>query len=331
MSVAGTGVSPDDFSFLEPRNLNEAISHYAKRTDITRGAVGECVARAINGLLGEAGFSLVFDGSGFVVRQDEGGECPYDSDSVIAQIDNIHDFQYHFFRSLEEHLRESRYNRKLTEVKNKIGKLIDVTVIKISNKLVIGHYHDLEIVISQKDMVKHDRIKLGQTVKVLLTRATFTSGEFRIEATRSGKDFLYELVSEYVPELGEGNINIDYLVRNEGLKSFVVVSSATVNNPSRFFLGVRGSRIVAMKRHLPERLDVVEFSKQPETFLPRLFRNNLLRSEQDASRKYLRLSLRDLGSPTFPALEVQLLGQMQEFSDYTVDYELVPEEDNEGG
>ncbi|NOZ89757.1 MAG: transcription termination/antitermination protein NusA [Epsilonproteobacteria bacterium] len=175
------------------------------------------------------------------------------------------ELQYHIQRRVEQDLFE--------KYREKVGTIMIGTVNRIDDKentfVEIG---ELKGILSQRNRIKGEKFKLGDTVKALLRYVSIDPemGMF-LELTRTAPKFLEKLMEKEVPEIADGTVEIVASSRIPGQRAKLALKTDFPNiDPIGAAVGVKGIRINSVSKELSgENIDCVEYSPIPEVFITR--------------------------------------------------------------
>lgn len=163
-----------------------------------------------------------------------------------------------------------RHTKVLTKYKEFVGKIVGVEVdaFKKGGYLVkIGHGNEQTMgYIQREDLLMTDRFKPGQIIKVLIKDITEDENKSsKIQMTRSAPEFVTAIIAKEVPEVENGMVKIEKIVREAGNRSKLLVSSEESEDidPVGTILGRRNVRLLNIMREistgLSEKIDVIEY------------------------------------------------------------------------
>lgn len=163
-----------------------------------------------------------------------------------------------------------RHTKVLTKYKDFIGKIVGVEVdaFKQGGYLVkIGHGNEQTMgYIRREDLLPTDRFKPGQIIKVLVKDITEDENKSsRISMTRSAPEFVTAIIAKEVPEVENGLVKVEKIVREPGNRTKLLVSADESEDldPVGTILGRRNVRLLNIMREisttLSEKIDVIEF------------------------------------------------------------------------
>ena len=124
-------------------------------------------------------------------------------------------------------------------------------------------------ILAKKDIIPGEIIKIGQNIKVYVTKVDIETKGVLILLSRKHFGFVKRLFELEIPELSDGTVILYSVARDAGLKSKVSVYST---NPSvdavGCCIGEYGARINRILSELgKEKVDIVLYDKDPEVFI----------------------------------------------------------------
>jgi len=180
---------------------------------------------------------------------------------------------YNLFKELQYHIQRRVEQDLFEKYREKVGTIMIGTVNRIDDKentfIEIG---ELKGILSQRNRIKGEKFKLGDTVKTLLRYVSIDPemGMF-LELTRTAPKFLEKLMGKEVPEIGDNTVEIIASSRIPGQRAKLALKTDYPNiDPIGAAVGVKGVRINAVSSELSgENIDCVEYSPIPEVFITR--------------------------------------------------------------
>jgi len=180
---------------------------------------------------------------------------------------------YNLFKELQYHIQRRVEQDLFEKYREKVGTIMVGTVNRIDDKentfIEIG---ELKGILSQRNRIKGEKFKLGDTVKALLRYVSIDPemGMF-LELTRTAPKFLEKLMAKEVPEIGDNTVEIIASSRIPGQRAKLALKTDYPNiDPIGAAVGVKGVRINAVSSELSgENIDCVEYSPIPEVFITR--------------------------------------------------------------
>lgn len=170
---------------------------------------------------------------------------------------------------LSSSLNNARHTKLLSQFKDKIGDVVNVEIDyyqKGGYQVKLGQTFGY---LSRENLMPIDKFKSGTMVKALiLDLIEDARGNSRIILSRSHPDFIKALIRQEIPEVENGLVTIDKIVREPGFRSKILVSTTEGENidPIGTILGRRNMRIINILRQISitmqEKIDIIE--NQPE-------------------------------------------------------------------
>ncbi len=198
-----------------------------------------------------------------------------------ASFNLFKELQYHIQRQVEQDLFEKyrdRVNSVMIGVVNRVDD-DENTFIEIG---------ELKGILSQRNRIKGEKFKKGDTVKALLRFVTIDPeiGMF-LELTRTSPKFLEKLMAKEVPEIEDGSVQIMSCSRIPGQRAKLALKTDFPNiDPIGAAVGVKGTRINAVSSELNgENIDCVDYSPIPEVFITRALSPAIVQSVKVQSGK----------------------------------------------
>ena len=167
---------------------------------------------------------------------------------------------------LREAERESQFNR-FSRQENEI---IIGTVQSVNPHGVTLHLERTEEAhMPRREQIPGERYVLHQKIRVYVLEVRRTSRGPEIIVSRSHPLMLRRLLELEVPEIRNGQVEINAVAREAGTRAKVAVSARQPGiDPVGACVGMRGIRIQTISRELHgERIDVVEWNDDPEIFI----------------------------------------------------------------
>lgn len=153
------------------------------------------------------------------------------------------------------------------EYRHRINELISGTVKRFvkGSKLLVD-LGKVEAVLPLKYYPKTEQYHVGDKVLALLLEVRDTeNGGAEVVLTRSHPEFVRQLFIQEVPEVSDGTVIIDKIVRDAGYRTKLTVRSTdTKVDPVGACVGMRGLRVKNIVRELHnEKIDIIPFSSDP--------------------------------------------------------------------
>lgn len=153
------------------------------------------------------------------------------------------------------------------EYRHRINELVSGTVkrfVKGSNLIVdLGK---VEAIMPKREYPKIERYNVGDRVYALLLAVNDTeNGGAEVVLSRSSPEFVRQLIMQEVPEISDGIVTIEKLVREAGYRTKLCVNSTDPKvDPVGACVGMRGLRVKNVVRELHnEKIDIIPYSDDP--------------------------------------------------------------------
>lgn len=128
----------------------------------------------------------------------------------------------------------------------------------------------VEAMMPMREYPKTEKYHVGEKVLALLLEVKDTeNGGAEVILSRSSPEFVRQLMIQEVPELSDGTISIEKIVRDPGYRTkFTVRSSDPKVDPVGACVGMRGMRVKnVMRELLNEKIDIIPATNDPVELL----------------------------------------------------------------
>ncbi|MCT4617639.1 MAG: transcription termination factor NusA [Candidatus Gracilibacteria bacterium] len=154
-----------------------------------------------------------------------------------------------------------REKEKIYELfKDREGEIISVKVDIIENGKVILDYNGTQITLPKGEQVSRDRYEQGQRMYVYIAEAVeVENAPPKVVISRKPADLVAKVFETQVPELEDGTIRIENIVRQAGVKTKILVTSDYDEiDPAGTLIGPKGMRVKAiMDEFNGEKIDII--------------------------------------------------------------------------
>ncbi|SFV58297.1 Transcription termination protein NusA [hydrothermal vent metagenome] len=196
---------------------------------------------------------------------------------------------FNLFKELQYHIQRQVERDLFEKYREKLGKIMIGTVNRVDEKentfIEIG---ELKGLLSQRNRIKGEKFKRGDTVKALLRYVSIDPemGMF-LELTRTSPKFLEKLMEKEVPEIADESVTIVASARIPGQRAKLALKTDFSNiDPIGAAVGVKGVRINAVSAELNgENIDCIDYSPIPEVFITRSLSPAIIQSVKITSAK----------------------------------------------
>lgn len=151
------------------------------------------------------------------------------------------------------------------EYRHRIGELISGTVKRFvrGNNLIID-LGKVEAIMPMRHYPKTEKYQIGEKVLAVLLDVNDTeNGGAEVILSRSDPEFVKQLIIQEVPEINDGTVVIDKIVRDPGYRTKLTVRSTDSKvDPVGACVGMRGMRVKNVMRELKtEKIDIIPFAQ----------------------------------------------------------------------
>jgi transcription termination/antitermination protein NusA len=157
------------------------------------------------------------------------------------------------------------------EYRHRVNEIISGTVKRtIRGATLIVDLGKVEAIMPDRFYPKTEHYNVGERVQALLLEVRDTeSGGAEVILSRSHPEFVAQLFIQEVPEINDGIITIEKIVRDAGYRTKVAVRSQDPKvDPVGACVGIRGNRVKNIIRELNnEKIDIIPYSDDPTTLL----------------------------------------------------------------
>lgn len=168
---------------------------------------------------------------------------------------------------ITQKLRSAERNVIYEEYRHRANELISGTVKRlVRGANVIVDLGKVEAIMPMKHYPKTETYHPGDKVLALLLGVHDTeNGGAEVVLSRSHPDFVQQLMIQEVPEIGDGTVTIDKIVREAGYRTKLTVRSTDPKvDPVGACVGMRGVRVKNVVRELNnEKIDIIPYAEDP--------------------------------------------------------------------
>lgn len=166
-------------------------------------------------------------------------------------------------------IRETEKEIILDEYKSKIGTIIQGTIFRMDNGLIVMDLGKAQGVLPQSEQVESEEYRINQRLKVLIKDVRQGSRGTEIIITRADPEFVSKLFEQEVPEIASGVVRIEAIAREAGSRTKMAVSSSDDKvDPVGSCVGQKGVRVQAIISELfGEKIDIIPYSPMMDKFI----------------------------------------------------------------
>ena len=161
---------------------------------------------------------------------------------------------------LQQKIREAERQQVIDEFIDSVGKLVIGLVKHISrNDIALDLGNGAIASLRRQNMLPRDSFRVGDRVRGILLPIKADGKGPQLEVSRTSNDFLRELLTTEVPEIGEGQLEIVNVVRDPGYRAKVSIRAKDRRiDPKGACIGMKGSRIKNVSNELcQENIDII--------------------------------------------------------------------------
>ncbi|MEL7311502.1 MAG: transcription termination factor NusA [Pseudomonadota bacterium] len=169
-----------------------------------------------------------------------------------------------------QRVREAERQKIVEEFEDRVGEMLSGLVKRVDRN---GVYVDLggtaEGFIPRENMLPREPVRQQDRIKARLVEVRSEPRGPQLFMSRTAPEFLVDLFSLEVPEVGQGLIEILGAARDPGLRAKIAVRSNDNRiDPVGACVGMRGSRVQAVSNELAgERVDIILHDENPAQFV----------------------------------------------------------------
>jgi transcription termination/antitermination protein NusA len=204
------------------------------------------------------------------------------------------------------------------EYRHRINQLISGTVKRVAGgTTVIVDLGKVEGVLPRRNFPPTESYQVGDKVLALLQEVRDTdTGGAEVVLSRSHPDFVKLLLVQEVPELADGTISIEKIVREPGYRTKLIVRSSDMKvDPVGACIGMRGVRVKNIVRELNnEKIDVIPYASDKLQLLQQALQPvqiRKIRVNDDESQIFIVVEDEEFGAAIGKkGLNVRLIGEL---------------------
>jgi N utilization substance protein A len=172
---------------------------------------------------------------------------------------------------IAQKLRSAERDVIYEEYRHRIHEIVSGTVKRfVRGANLIVDLGKVEAILPMKNYPKTEKFRVGDKVMALLSHVEDTeNGGAQVVLSRSDPEFVRQLFDREVPEIHDGQIVVEKIVRDAGYRSKLAVRSLDPKiDPVGACVGMRGMRVKNVVRELNnEKIDIIPFSNDPVELL----------------------------------------------------------------
>jgi len=163
---------------------------------------------------------------------------------------------------LFQRVREAEKEAIFEEFKDRAGEIVNGVVIRREKGSYFVALGRAEAVLPIKSTLPTENLKRGETVRAYIEEVKVTPKGPVILLSRTHPNFVAELFKMEIPEIYEGLVEINGIVREAGERTKLTVSSKnSMVDPVGACVGMKGTRVQSIVRELRgERIDIIPWT-----------------------------------------------------------------------
>ncbi|MBT3393873.1 MAG: transcription termination/antitermination protein NusA [Waddliaceae bacterium] len=174
---------------------------------------------------------------------------------------------------ITQKLRGAERNVIYEEYRHRRNEIISGTVKRfVRGSNIVVDLGKVEAILPTKEYPRSERYNVGDKLRALLVDVQDTeNGGAEVVLSRSSPEFVHQLFIQEVPELSDGIVSIEKIVREAGYRTKLAVKTTDNKvDPVGACVGMRGSRVKNVIYELNnEKIDIVTYSEDPIELLHR--------------------------------------------------------------
>src|SRR5437016_5471305 len=170
-----------------------------------------------------------------------------------------------------QRVRDAERDRIFKEFEGKDGQILRGVVHRIEKRNVIVEIGKAEAILPEREQIPGERFNPGDRIRAFVLEVRRSAKGPQITLSRTHPGYLARLFETEIPEIQEGIVVVKAAAREAGERAKVAVASTKRDvDPIGACVGLRGTRIQVISRELRgEKIDIVEWSHDPATFVAR--------------------------------------------------------------
>lgn len=166
-------------------------------------------------------------------------------------------------QTIKQNLKGIERERFFEKFQTKQGEILKAKVLRTNGDTIILDIDGTTVVLDPQGQIPNRMYTPGEEISVLLKQISKGPGGIILDITQSSEDFIEAILRKNIPELEEGKVFIEKIVRMPGKRSKIIVSSTDEKvDPVGVMVGQKGDRIMVILSMLDgEKLDFIEYTE----------------------------------------------------------------------
>ena len=143
---------------------------------------------------------------------------------------------------------------------DKQGQVVNMRVEMVEGGKVVFDYNGNHVVLPKSEQVSRDNYVADNRLYLYVAEVSREENSLpKVVLSRKRAELVPAVFAEYVPEIAEGVVSIDGVVRHPGVKTKILVSSESEDiDPAGTLIGQKGMRVKAVMEELGgEKIDII--------------------------------------------------------------------------
>ncbi|HHH14123.1 MAG TPA: transcription termination/antitermination protein NusA [candidate division WWE3 bacterium] len=168
-----------------------------------------------------------------------------------------------------QQLRRTEEDSILDEYRKKIGEVLQGTVFRVDQKLVVLDLGRAQGVMPLKEQIPNENYTAGMRLRVLVKDIQDMGRGPEVLVSRADEEFIKALFKAEVPEMTSGTVKIVSIAREPGSRTKIAVESTDSSiDPVGACVGHKGVRVQSVLNELNgEKIDIVPYNPDPVKYI----------------------------------------------------------------
>lgn len=169
-----------------------------------------------------------------------------------------------------QRLREAEREVVMAEYEDKVGAVVNGTVLRVEPRVVRVELGKAVGIIPQSEQIQGEFYSPGSRIKVLIKDIERDNRGPQLILSRGNEAFIDYLFRQEVPELETGAVEIKGIAREAGRRTKIAVASTVPGvDPVGTFVGGHGTRVNSVMNEIgsQEKIDIVTFDDNIEQYI----------------------------------------------------------------
>ena len=168
-----------------------------------------------------------------------------------------------------QRVREAEWEAVYKEYAGREGELVSGIILGHERRNFIVEVGKTEALLPVSEQAPRENHRRADRIRALLLEVKKSAKGAQVILSRTHPNFVKELFKMEVPEVTEGIVTIENVVREPGDRTKIAVSSKSSSvDPVGACVGVKGSRVQAVVRELRgEKIDIIAWNPDPRVFI----------------------------------------------------------------